>query len=97
MAAAVQALFSPEEAEQVAKLSPEEKAKYDYLKAQVMPTLGTSLRALLRERERRQAKSPGTPPPFELVPLNPLNYVAQHMMRHNPNASTGLPSDSASE
>lgn len=79
--AVVNALLAPEDAELIVNLSAEERAKYDYLKAQVMPTLSASLQALLRERERR---APGTGA-VELVKLNALDFLAQHLMRHNPN------------
>lgn len=73
----------PSEA-QIASLSPAELEKYEYLRAQVMPTLSGSLRALLREREDRQAL-PGSEAVPRLVRLNALSYVAQHLMRNNPN------------
>ena len=81
--AAVNALLAPEDAALVANLSAEERAKYDYLKAQVMPTLSASLQALLRERERRAPESGAV----ELVKLNALDFLAQHLMRHNPNVA----------
>ncbi|KAG8466598.1 hypothetical protein KFE25_007977 [Diacronema lutheri] len=80
--AAALALGTPTE-EQLASLTAEERGKYDYLKEHVMPTLSSSLQALLREREARQTV-PGAPPPLRLVELNALSFVAQHLMRNNP-------------
>lgn len=77
-------------ADQLASLTAAEREQYDYLARHIMPTLSVSLEALLREREAREPTHPSTPaPPIELVRLNPLGFVAQHLMRNNPMHAAG--------
>lgn len=73
-----------------AELSEGEREKYEYLRDALMPTLGGSLEALLREMERRQPRGPSDAKPQQISPLNPVNFIAEHLMRNNPNANAGL-------